>query len=106
MVIPRKPWTFGSERVSACDCNPCVTRRLELVEGKDWPEHLGFHEFEEMGKIVGKMMRLTRPVWRIGSKVTMYSVFCATKGLVESCERGVVAAMQKNQTLTCVLPIR
>ena len=56
---------------------------LELVEGKDRPEQLGVREFEEIGKTVGKMTRLTRPVWITGTKVTVDSGFCVEKVLVE-----------------------
>ena len=62
IAIPGKPWPFGNEHVSTCDFNPYVVHRLELVEGKDRHEQLGVSEFEEMGKTVGTMMRLTKPM--------------------------------------------
>ena len=94
MVVPRKPWPFGNEYLCICDCEPYVMYRVEMVEGKDRPPELGVREFDEMGKTVGKMLRLTKPIWYTGTKVTMDSGFCVAKGLVELRKKGVFAAIQ------------
>ena len=60
MVIHRKSCPFENEYVSAFDFDPRTVRCLESAEGKCRPEQLGVSEFEEMGKTVGKMTRITR----------------------------------------------
>ena len=94
MVVPHKPWPFGNDYISICDYDPYVMYQVEMVEGKDRPPELGVREFDEMGKTVGKMLRLTKPIWRTGTKVTMDNGFCVAKGLVELYKRGVLAAIQ------------
>ena len=94
MVVPRKPWPFGNEYISICDCEPYVMYRVKLVEREDRPPELGVGEFDEIGKAVGKMLRLTKPIWRTETKVTLDSGFCVARGLVELQKRGVYASIQ------------
>lgn len=65
---------------------------LELVEGKDRPRQMGHQEFDEHGKTVGLMLRLTHPIWHTGKLVVMDSGFCVLKGIVEMRKNSVFAA--------------
>ncbi len=64
MCVPHKPHTFGNEFHTICNGDlkkgMPIMFQVELVEGKDWPQELGKMEFEEMGKIVGLMLQMSR----------------------------------------------
>jgi hypothetical protein len=61
MFVPRKPHPFGNEYHTACCGKSGILWSLELVEGKDWPWQLDKLDFENLGKTVGLLLRLTRP---------------------------------------------
>jgi Transposase IS4 len=65
---------------------------IELVDGKDCPPNIGLHEFEEQGKTVGLLLRLTRNLWGTGKVVVLYSGLCVLQGLIELRKKGVFAA--------------
>ena len=92
MCVPRKPWPLGNEWHSICCAKSGVMYRVELVEGKDRPIELGPKKFEEKGKVVGLLQRLTQPLWHCSKVVILDSGFCVLQGLVELRKRGVFAA--------------
>ena len=66
--------------------------QLEMVEGKDRPSHFPKPEFEEKGKTVGLLLRLTRSFWHTGRLVVLDSGFCVLKGISELFRKGVFAS--------------
>jgi hypothetical protein len=50
---------------------------LELVEGKDEPvQGRGQKEFDELGKTVGLLLRLTKTIWGTAKMVVLNTGFC------------------------------
>jgi hypothetical protein len=92
MVVPRKPHPFGNEYHTVACAKSGVLWQVELVEGKDRPRQLGPPEFHDLGKTVGLMLRLTRPIWHTGKHVVMDSGFCVLKGIIEMRKKGVFGA--------------
>jgi Transposase IS4 len=92
MFVPRKPHPFGNEWHSICCGISGVMFAIELVEGKDRPPNLGLYEFEEKGKTVGLLLRLTKQLWGTGKVVVLDSGFCVLQGLIELRKKGVFAA--------------
>ena len=62
---------------------------LELVEGKDSPDK---KEYEGLGKTVGVLLRLTKPIHHSGRVVILDSGFCVLKGIVELRKKGVFSS--------------
>jgi len=92
MVVPRKPWPFGNEyHTIACGVSG-VMFGIELVEGKDRPPELPGKEFEEKGKTVSLLQRLTYSIWGTGKVVVLDSGFCVLQGLVKLKKVGVFAS--------------
>ena len=92
MCVPRKPWPFGNEwHTIACGLSH-ILFQVELVEGKDQPRARGQKQFNKLGKTVGLLLRLTKPLWSTGKVVVLDSGFCVLKGIVELKKRGVFAA--------------
>lgn len=92
MFVPHKPWPFGNEWHTICCCLCGVMFDLKLVEGKDELPGRGQKEFDEKGKtVVGFVLHLTKNIWNTGKLVILDSGFCALRGLLELCTRGVFA---------------
>jgi Transposase IS4 len=93
MFVPRKPWPFGNEYHTIA-CGICeILYGLELVEGKDEPKAgRGPKQFDNLGKTVGLLLRLTRSIWGTAKVVVLDSGFCVLQALVELKKRGVYAA--------------
>ena len=92
MCVGRKPHPFGNQRHTiACGLSKIVWF-AEIMEGRDCPRDLRRPDFGEIGKTVGKMLRCTRPICNCAKVVIMGSGFCATKGLVELQNKGVLGA--------------
>ena len=71
---------------------------LELCEGKDHPTQLNNKEFDELGKTIGTLLCLTKPVWGSGKIFILDSGFCVLKAIIELKKKGVfVAALIKKQ---------
>ena len=66
MYVPRKPWPFGNEYHDAGCADSNIIWALDLREGKDQPQNLGKKEFDEIGKTIGILLRLTKPFWSTG----------------------------------------
>ena len=92
MYVPRKPHPFGNEWHSICCCASGIMFAVELVEGKDAPRELGPKRFEELGKTVGLLLRLTESLWGTAKTVILDSGFCVLKGIVELKKKGVYAS--------------
>ena len=98
MFVPRKPWAFGNEYHDARCADSDIIWALELCEGKDCPTQLNNKKFDELGKTIGMLLHLTKPVWGSGKIFILDSGFCVLKGIIEFKKKGVfVAALIKNQ---------
>ena len=97
MYIPRKPWKFGNEYHNAGCADSNIIWALDLREGKDRPQNLGHKEFNNIGKTMGILLRLTKPVWSTGKVFVLDSGgFCVLQAIVEFKKRGLfVAALIK-----------
>ena len=49
---------------------------VELVEGEDHPPQLERKEFDERGKTVGLLQRLTKQLWHTSKTVILESGLC------------------------------
>ena len=58
MFVPCKPWPFGNEYHTVCCCLSGIMWGIDLVEGKDRPQQLGQHKYEELGSMVGLLLRM------------------------------------------------
>ena len=92
MYIPRKPWKFGNEYHNAGCADSNIIWALDLREGKDWPQNLGHNEFENIGKTMGILLQLTKPVWSTGEVFVLDSGFCVLQAIVKLKKRGLFAA--------------
>jgi Transposase IS4 len=64
---------------------------IELVEGKDSPPQL-IKEFNNLGKAVGMLLRMTKKLWNTGKIVALDSGLSVLQGIVELRRRGVFSA--------------
>ena len=97
MFIPCKPWPFGNEYHDAGCADSNIIWSLELCEGKDQPPQLNNKQFDDLGKIVGTLLRLTEPVWGSGKVFIIDSGFCILKAIIELQKKGIFAvALIKN----------
>ena len=91
MFVPRKPWPFGNEWKTIA-CGVCrVLFKVELVEGMDAPAQLK-QKYDNLGKTVGLLLRMTEGFWGTAKIVVLDSGFCVLQGLIELAKRGVFAA--------------
>ena len=92
ILCPRKPWPLGNEyHTIACGLS-VIIYQLELVEGKDEPVERVRKPFSQLGKTIGLLLRLTKPLWHTSKVVVLDSGFCVLKGLVAIRKKGVFAA--------------
>lgn len=91
MCVPRKPWPLGNEYHTIACGTSGVLYQMELVEGRDTPKRAPPKEYSEMGKTVGLLLRLTKPIWGSSRVVVLDSGFCVLKGIVELRKKGVFA---------------
>jgi hypothetical protein len=89
MCVGRKPHPFGNERHTICCGTTTIMWRAQIVEGKDRPQQRGPKEYNELGKTVGLMLRMCKPIFGAGKAVVFDSGFCVAKGIVELAARGV-----------------
>ena len=92
MFVPRKPWPFGNEYHDAGCAESDIIWSLDLHEGKDRPTKLSPKEFDDLGKMTGLLLRLTKPVWSTGKVFVLDSGFCVLKAIVELRNKGLFAA--------------
>ena len=92
MCVPRKPWPLGNE-YHAIVCGTIVgdLYQIELVEGKDTPKRAPRNKFNDMGKTVGLLLCLTKPIWGSSRVVVLDSGFCVLKVIVALRKKGVFA---------------
>ena len=64
---------------------------LEIVEGRDQPWQAN-KKFSDKGKIVGLLLRLTRPIWGSSKVIILDSGFCVIQGITKSQKKGVFDA--------------
>lgn len=92
MFVPRKPHPFGNEWHTICCGVSGIMFAIELVEGKDAPPERGAPMFDEFGKTVGLLLRLTQSIWYSGKVIILDSGFCVLKGLIELKKKGLYAS--------------
>lgn len=83
MFVPRKPWLFGNEWHTIACGHWNMMFQVERVKGKDFPKEQPRLEFNNLGKTVGLLLCLTRPLWGTGKIVVLDSGFCVLCGIVE-----------------------
>jgi hypothetical protein len=89
VFCPRKPWDTGNEyHTIACGVS-LIIFHMEMVEEKKRAKDLGKMEFESLGKTVGLLLRMTRPIWNTGRVVILNSGFCVLSGMLELAKRGL-----------------
>lgn len=92
VFVPRKPHPMGNEyHTIACGTSK-VLFRVELVEGKDHPPNITV-EHEELGKVPGLLVRLTKDMHGTGRVVVLDSGFSSLRGLLELKKRGLYASI-------------
>ena len=91
MFVPQKPWAFGNEYHDARCCESDILWHVDLQEGKDRPPQAGDKEYDNLGKTVGTLMCLTKPVHGTGKLFVLDSGFCVLQALVELAKVGVFA---------------
>ena len=75
MCVGINPHTFGNYRHKVC-CGPTsILCRAHLVEGKDSPSQRGAKQNQELGKTVGLMLRMCKPIFGSVKDVVFDSVF-------------------------------
>ena len=92
MFVPRKPWPFGNEYHDAGCAQSDIIWSLDLREGKDHPQDLGKKEYDNLGKSVGLLLRLTKAVWGTGKVFVLDSGFCVLKAIIELKKKGLFGA--------------
>jgi hypothetical protein len=92
MFVPQKPWPMENEYHSICCALSGIMYSIELVEGKDWPQQLGPAQHNNLGKTVGLMWRMCKPIHHQGKVVILDSGFCVLQGIIELKKVGVFAA--------------
>ena len=97
MFVPQKPWPFGSEYHNAGCADSNIIWSLEL---KDRPPQLDNKPFDDLGKTVGTLLRLTKPVWGSGKVFILDSGICILKAIIELQKKGIfTAALIKNDII-------
>ena len=81
MCVPRKPWPLGNEYHTISCRRRAILYSLEIVEDKDKPKEAAPKEFSSLGKTVGLLLRLTRPIWGLSKVVVLDSGFCVLQGV-------------------------
>jgi hypothetical protein len=86
--VPRKPHPFGNEYHTIACGKSGILYGMEMVEGKDAPPEIK-KDFDEMGRTVALLLRLTKNIWTTGKVVILDSGFCVLRGLIELFKKGV-----------------
>ena len=81
ICVGRKPYPFVNERHAICCALASILWRAQIMEGKERPTELGKKKWEELGKIVGLMLRICDPIFSTGKCVVLDSGFCVSKGV-------------------------
>jgi hypothetical protein len=92
MCVPRKPWPFGNEYHSISCGVSGIMFAIELREGKDTPAQRPAKEFDDLGKTVGLLLRLTRGIWGSGRVIILDSGFCVLLGIIWLRVKGLFAS--------------
>ena len=90
--VPRKPWPLGNEYHTISCGKSGILYAMEMVEGKDTPKEAPPKDYSPLGKTVGLLLRLTRPLWGSSKVVVLDSGFCVLQGIAELRKKGVFAA--------------
>ena len=92
VFCPRKPWDKGNEYHTITCGKSSILFFAEIVEGKDRPKELPPQQFNNLGKTVGLLLRLTRSIWNSGQVIILDSGFCVLQGIAELGKRGLYAS--------------
>ena len=91
IFCPRKPWPLGNEYHTIACGKSGILYAMELREGKDRPPQRPKPKYDDLGKTVGLLLRLTRQLHATSKVVVLDSGFCVLKGIIELRKRGVFA---------------
>jgi hypothetical protein len=64
---------------------------IELVESKDWPQQLSPMQHDCLGKTVGLMRQMCKPIHHQGKVIILDSGFCVLQCVIELKKVGVFA---------------
>jgi hypothetical protein len=92
MFVPRKPHPFGNENNSICCPETMIMYVIKIVEGSDTPSQRPQDPNKRLGKTVGLLLRLCKPIYSRGFVVILDSGFCVLRGIIELWKKGVFAA--------------
>ena len=76
MCVGRKPHPFGNKRHIICYGSTSIPWRAQIVEGKDRPSQRGAKQHQELGKTVGLMLGMCKPIY------ILVSMYCLTVSFV------------------------
>ena len=83
---------MGNEYYSICCGVSRIMFAIELVEGKDSPQHV-HKQYEDKGKIAGLLLRLCEGIFGTGKVVILDSGFCVLQAMIELKKMGVFASV-------------
>jgi hypothetical protein len=63
---------------------------IELLEGEDRPQQLGPTRKDSLGKTIGLMCRMCKPIFHIQKVAIIDSGFCISQGMIELKKVGVL----------------
>ena len=75
-----------------CCCSLGIMWGIDLVEGTDYPQQLGIHQYNNLGSTVGLLLHMLSPIYHKGFIVILNSGFCVLKGIIELRKKGVFAS--------------
>ena len=90
--VPCKPWPLRNEYHTISCGKSGILYAMEMVKGKDAPKEAPPKDYSSLGKTVGLLLRLTRPIWGSSKDVVLDSGFCVLQGIAELQKKGVFAA--------------
>ena len=76
MCVGQKLYLFGKYRHKICCAITLIFWRAQIFEGKDRSAHLGPRIHLDLGRTVGLMVRMCKPLFSTGKAVVMKSGFC------------------------------
>ena len=82
MCVGRNSHQFGNDRDTIFCGFKSKLCRAQIIEGKDRPSQRGAKQHQELGKAVGMMLRMFKPIFGSGKAVVFDSLFCVSKGAI------------------------
>ena len=89
MCVGRNTHPFGNQRHTPYCGLMSILWGEHIVEGKERPSQRGEKQHQELGKTVGMMLMICKPIFGSGKDIVFESGFYVAKGIVELEARGV-----------------